>query len=65
MSGFFSQPKVETPPLPEPAPPVAMPEKGVGDITRQRKMIRAGRGGTILAGLMTPRNIFKKRLLAA
>lgn len=60
MGGLFSAPKIKTPPLPKPEPPVAMPEKGV---MKQRKTVKAGRGGTIYTGQMAPANIFKKRLL--
>ena len=63
MGGLFSKPKIETPPLPEPDPPVAIPEKGEGDITKRRTMVKGGRGGTILTGQLSPQNILKKRVL--
>ena len=46
-----------------PKPPVGMPETGEADVTQQRKMIKAGRGGTILAGELAPENIKKKKVL--
>jgi len=61
MGGLFSSPK--TPPPKPPDPPVAMPETGEADVTQKRQMIKAGRGGTILAGQMAPSNIFKKKIL--
>lgn len=59
----MSQKQQEMPALPKPEPPVAMPETGAADITRQKKILTAGRGGTILAGQLAPQNIFKRRLL--
>ena len=66
MGGLFSQPKQPTfnpPTLPEPEPPVAMPEKGDANVIKTGSMIKGGRGGTILAGQMTPANILKKKIL--
>jgi len=63
MGGIFSQPKMKAPPLPPPEPPVGIPETGAGDVTQKRKLIKSGRGGTILAGQLAPANIFKKRIL--
>lgn len=63
MGGLFSRPKIETPPLTEPEPPVAIPEKGEAEVTKAGKGIKAGRGGTILAGQLTPERIGKKRVL--
>ena len=63
MTGLFSKPKVETQPLPEPLPPVAIGEKGEAEITKRGTAIKAGRGGTILAGELTPEKIGKKRIL--
>ena len=61
MGGLFSKPKMPAPPKPD--PPVAIPETGEADVTKNRKMIKAGRGGTVLAGQMTPPNIFKSKVL--
>ena len=65
MSGLFSKPKTPiTPPPPKPAPPVGVPETGEADVTQKRKMIKAGRGGTILTGALAPQNTGKARLLS-
>lgn len=50
-------------PLPPPEPPLGVPETGTGEVTRQKHMIRGGRGGTILAGQLTPERVGKKRIL--
>jgi len=66
MGGLFSQPKQQTfqpPPLPAPEPPVAIPEMGDANVIKTGSMIKRGRGGTILAGQMTPSNIKKKKIL--
>lgn len=64
MSGLFSKPEKSTaPPPPKPKPPVGIPEKGEADVTEKRKMIKAGRGGTILAGELTPEKTEKARIL--
>ena len=68
MGGLFSQTKQEQPvfnpqPLPEPEPPVAIPETGEGQVTKTKAAVKGGRGGTILAGQMTPANIQKKKIL--
>lgn len=63
MGGFFSKPKIETPPLPDPEPPVAIPETGEAEITKRGMKIKAGRGGTILAGQLTPTKIGRKEIL--
>ena len=64
MGGLFARPKeIEAEPLPEPEPPVAIPEKGKAEVTKKRQLIRGGRGRTILAGQLTPENIGKKRIL--
>ncbi len=55
--------EAEPPPLPEPEPPVAIPETGEGEVTRKRKLIKAGRAGTILTGQLAPENIGKKGVL--
>jgi len=60
MGGMFSSPKVPEPPKPE--PPVAIPEKGEGDVSQKRKMIKAGRGGTILTGQLGAQNVGRKTL---
>ena len=65
MAGIFSQPKqpaFNPPALPEPEPPVAMPEKGEAQVTKARAAVKGGRGSTILAGQMTPANILKKKI---
>ena len=46
-----------------PDPPIAMPETGEADATQKHKITKAGRGGTVLAGQMTPSNIFKRKIL--
>ncbi len=60
MSGLFSTPK--TPETPPPEPPIALPEKGEADLTKRRPAIKGGRGGTILAGELTPKTK-KKEIL--
>jgi hypothetical protein len=60
MSDIFKQPKAEK--IPEPEPPVAMPEKGEAEVTKRRAGAKTGRGGTILAGELTP-DTKKKRVL--
>lgn len=62
MPGLFSQPKAQkTPPPPEPEA-LAIPEKGEGEGTKRRAEAKAGRGGTILAGELTPETKKKKVL---
>lgn len=67
MTTVFSKPKeqevVPPEPMPPPEPPVAIPETGEGEITKQRTLIKGGRGKTILAGQMTPQNVLKKKIL--
>ena len=65
MPGLFSKPKTPiTPPPPKPAPPVGVPETGEAEVTKKRKMIKAGRGGTILTGALAPKKTGKARLLS-
>ena len=45
-------PDIPPPPLPE--PPIGIPETGTGGMARMKKLIRGGRGRTILAGQLTP-----------
>lgn len=60
MPGMFSQPRRQKAEPPE--PPIALPEKGVADLTKRRPAIKGGRGGTILAGELTPETRKKKIL---
>ena len=48
----------------KPAAPVGVPETGEADVTKKRKAIKSGRGGTILAGDLAPQNTGKARLLS-
>ncbi len=61
MPSIFKQPEAE--PIEEPEPPVAIPEKGEAEVTKRRAGIKTGRGGTILAGELTPKKTKKKRIL--
>ncbi len=54
MSGLFGQPKPQRAEKVKPEPPIALPEKGETEVTRQKLRSAAGRGGTILAGELTP-----------
>lgn len=47
--------------LPKPDPPVVQGQAGV--TSANRRIVKAGRGGTILTGQLIPRNIGKSRLL--
>ena len=60
MGGIFSKPK-EPDPLPLPEAPVGPGTPGESD-TRNKKLIKSGRGGTIIAGPLSP-STKKKRLL--
>ena len=60
MGGMFSKSATTAPTKPE--PPVAIPEKGEGDVSQKRKMIKAGRGGTILTGQLGAQNVGRKTL---
>ncbi len=60
MPNLFAQPKQPKPAKPE--PPIALPEKGEADLTKRRPAIKGGRGGTILAGELTPKTK-KKEIL--
>jgi len=62
MGGMFSKPK-KPPPPPPPEPPIAIPETGEAETTIKRKTVKSGRGGTILAGELTPESTRKKRIL--
>lgn len=62
MGGLFSKPR-KPDPLPVPDPPIVKGQEGEGVTGIQNKFIKAGRGGTILSGQLTPSNIGKKRLL--
>lgn len=61
MGGLFSKPK--TPPPEKSKPPIGVPEKGEADIMKERKIIKSGRGGTILAGQLVPKNTEKASIL--
>ena len=52
----FQKPKEE--PLPKPKPPVGIPTKGTAGITKP-KPIGSTRSKTVVAGDLTPGNIFK------
>lgn len=54
-------PKPEPPP--PPAAPVGKPEIGEAEATKEKRLVKGGRQGTILTGQLTPENIGKKRLL--
>ena len=60
MGGLFSKPK-KPDPLPLPEAPVGPGTPGESD-TRNKKLMKSGRGGTIIAGPLRP-NTGKKRLL--
>ncbi len=60
MSDLFKQPEAEE--IEDPEPPVAQGEKGEAEVTRRRARMTEGRGGTILAGELTPETK-KKRVL--
>lgn len=49
--------------LPTPDPPIVQGRPGEAAVSRKVKLIKAGRGGTILTGQLIPQNIGKKRLL--
>lgn len=55
--------KAEPAPLPIPDPPIAQGQAGGAVTDIENKFIKAGRGGTILTGQLTPTKIGKKRLL--
>ena len=58
----FGQDAPEPDPLPIPDPPIVQGTAGEGSTSRRRKSIKSGRGGSILAGSLTPRNIGKRIL---
>ena len=63
MGGIFAKPK-KPDPLPPPAPPIAPGVVGTeGTDPEQKKLIKSGRGGTILAGPLRPTSVGKKKLL--
>lgn len=62
MSGLFSRPKSQRIPPPPKQEAPAIPEKGEAEGTKQRTEAKAGRGGTILAGELTPETKKKKVL---
>ena len=49
-------------PLAIPDPPIAYGMEGEGAYSSRRKSIKSGRGGTILAGPLSPGNVGKKIL---
>ena len=49
-------------PLPIPDAPIAYGMEGEGAFSGKRKSIKSGRGGTILAGPLSPGNVGKKIL---
>lgn len=50
-------------PLPIPDPPIVQGQPGTAAAAPKRKLIKAGRGGTILTGQLAPTKVGKKRLL--
>ena len=63
MGGLFSKPKIPKPePLPKPDAPIAMGTAGEAETNIKQRLVKAGRGGTILAGPLSPSNIGKKTL---
>lgn len=48
--------------LPKPDPPIVQGKEGDATQSRTRKFIKSGRGGSILAGSLTPKNIGKQTL---
>lgn len=50
-------------PLPVPDPPIVQGQPGTAASAPKRKLIKAGRGGTILTGQLAPKKTGKKRLL--
>jgi len=60
MGSIFSKPE-KPDPLPLPEAPVGPGTPGESD-TRNKKLMKSGRGGTIIAGPLRP-NTGKKRLL--
>lgn len=56
LGSFLQGPELpEPPPVPDPLPPVGIPETGGGQVTKKRRLILGGRGATILAGQLTPK----------
>ena len=49
-------------PLPIPDAPIAMGTEGEAAITTDNKLVKSGRGGTILTGALVPKNIGKRIL---
>ena len=49
-------------PLPIPDAPIAMGTEGEAAITTEKKLVKSGRGGTILTGALVPKNIGKRIL---
>lgn len=50
-------------PLPIPDPPIVQGQPGTAASAPKRKLIKSGRGGTILTGQLAPTKVGKKRLL--
>ncbi|KKN75815.1 hypothetical protein LCGC14_0376910 [marine sediment metagenome] len=50
-------------PLPIPDPPIVRGQPGTAASAAKRKLIKSGRGGTILTGQLAPVKTGKKRLL--
>ena len=53
----------EPDPLPIPDPPIVQGQPGPAAAAQKRKLIKAGRGGTILTGQLAPKKVGKKGLL--
>ena len=59
---IFPQPPGPAP-LPIPDPPIVQGQPGTATSAQKRKLIKAGRGGTILTGQLAPKKVGKKGLL--
>jgi len=49
-------------PLPIPDAPIGSGTPGEGSLYQKRKIVKSGRGGTILTGALVPKNIGKRIL---
>lgn len=61
MSGIFSKPK-KPDPLPPPEPPTAPGMPGEAVDTIRSRLLKSGRGGSILAGPLRPKAVGRKLL---
>ena len=63
ISKMIRGPEAPVPdPLPIPDPPIVQGTPGEGAGSRRKKLVKSGRGGSILAGSLTPKNIGKRIL---